>query len=117
MEKILIEVEGTIHTFESIKEAANYRTDFLKRMESSLGNSPNERLYIDNLIRNKFLSNPKEFYDSRMKGCPVVEIENLLMDLCAAGTADYTGGEGVRANLLKGRSSAKPEAHESLAHG
>ena len=29
----------------------------------------------------------------------------------------YTGGEGVRANLLKGRSSAKPEAHESLAHG
>lgn len=85
MEKILIEVEGTIHTFESIKEAANYRTDFLKRMESSLGNSPNERLYIDNLIRNKFLSNPKEFYDSRMKGCPVVEIENLLMDLCAAG--------------------------------
>lgn len=85
MEKILIEVEGTIHTFESIKEAANYRTDFLKRMESSLGNSPNERLYIDNLIRNKFLSNPKEFYDSRMKGCPIVEIENLLMDLCAAG--------------------------------
>lgn len=54
MEKILIEVEGTIHTFESIKEATNYRTDFLKRMESSLGNSPNERLYIDNLIRNKF---------------------------------------------------------------
>ena len=29
----------------------------------------------------------------------------------------YTGGEGVRTNLLKGRSSAKPEAHESLAHG
>ena len=32
-------------------------------------------------------------------------------------TVDYTGGEEVRANLLKGRSSAKPEAHESLAHG
>jgi hypothetical protein len=58
MEKILIEVEGTIHTFESIKEAANYRTDFLKRMESSLGNSPNERLYIDNfyLSNNLFFS-------------------------------------------------------------
>jgi hypothetical protein len=27
------------------------------------------------------------------------------------------GGEEVRANLLRGRSSAKPEAHESLAHG
>lgn len=35
----------------------------------------------------------------------------------SAGTVDYTGGEEVRANLLRGRSSAKPEAHESLAHG
>jgi hypothetical protein len=35
----------------------------------------------------------------------------------SAGTVDYTGGEEVRANLLKGRSFAKPEAHESLAHG
>lgn len=34
----------------------------------------------------------------------------------SAGTVDYTGGEEVRANLLRGRSSAKPEAHESLAH-
>ena len=34
----------------------------------------------------------------------------------SAGTVDYTGGEEVRANLLEGRSSAKPEAHESLAH-
>jgi hypothetical protein len=54
MEKILIEVEGTIHTFESIKEAAKYKVEFLEQMELSLGNSPNERLYIDNLIRNKF---------------------------------------------------------------
>lgn len=35
----------------------------------------------------------------------------------SAGTVDYTGGEEVSANLLKGRSSAKPEACESLAHG
>ena len=35
----------------------------------------------------------------------------------SAGTVDYTGGEEVRANLLKGRSSVKSEAHESLAHG
>ena len=35
----------------------------------------------------------------------------------SAGTVDYTGGEEVRANLLKGRSSAKPEAHKSLAYG
>lgn len=35
----------------------------------------------------------------------------------SAGTVDYTGGEGVSADLLKGRSSVKPESHESLAHG
>ena len=40
-----------------------------------------------------------------------------LYIIASAGTVDYTGGEEVRANLLKGRSSAKPEAHESLAHG
>ena len=35
----------------------------------------------------------------------------------SAGTVDYTGGEEVRANLLKGRFSAKPEAHELKTHG
>ena len=35
----------------------------------------------------------------------------------SAGTVDYTGGEEVGVNLLKGRSSVKPEACESLAHG
>ena len=35
----------------------------------------------------------------------------------SAGAVDYTGGEEVRASLLKGRSSAKPESRESLAHG
>ena len=38
------------------------------------------------------------------------------LKIISAGTVDYTGGEEVRANLLKGRSSVKPEAHESLAH-
>ena len=37
--------------------------------------------------------------------------------IISAGTVDYTGGEEARANLLKGRSSVKLEAHESLAHG
>ena len=41
----------------------------------------------------------------------------LTVVYISAGTVDYTGGEEVRANLLKGRSSVKPEAHESLAHG
>ena len=40
-----------------------------------------------------------------------------LVSNISAGTVDYTGGEEVRANLLKGRSSAKPGANESLAHG
>lgn len=35
----------------------------------------------------------------------------------SAGTVDYTGGEKVSTNLLEGRFSAKPEAHESLARG
>ena len=35
----------------------------------------------------------------------------------SAGTVDYTGGEEVRADLSESRSSAKPEAHWSLAHG
>ena len=41
----------------------------------------------------------------------------LILNHISAGTVDYTGGEGVRTNLLKGRSSAKPEAHESVARG
>ena len=46
-----------------------------------------------------------------------INIIKLGLNNISAGTVDYTGGEGVRANLLKGRPSAKPEAHESLAHG
>ena len=35
----------------------------------------------------------------------------------SAGTVDYTDGEDVRADLLKGQSSVKSEALELLAHG
>ena len=35
----------------------------------------------------------------------------------SAGTVDYTGGEEVRVNLSKDRSSVKPEANEPLAQG
>ena len=45
-----------------------------------------------------------------------INILRFGLNHISAGTVDYTGGEEVRANLLKGRSSAKPEAHESLAH-
>ncbi len=46
-----------------------------------------------------------------------INILRFGLNSISAGTVDYTGGEEVRANLLRGRSSAKPEAHESLAHG
>ena len=46
-----------------------------------------------------------------------INILKLGLKNISAGTVDYTGGEEARANLLRGRSSAKPEAHESLAHG
>ena len=46
-----------------------------------------------------------------------INILRFGLNHISAGTVDYTGGEGVRANLLKGHPSAKPEAHESLAHG
>ena len=47
-----------------------------------------------------------------------INILNLgLNKNISAGTVDYTDGEDVRANLLKGQSSVKSEALESLAHG
>lgn len=45
-----------------------------------------------------------------------INILRFGLNHISAGTVDYTGGEGVRASLLKGRSSWKPEAHESLVH-
>ena len=46
-----------------------------------------------------------------------INILRFGLNHISAGTVDYTGGEEVRANLLKGRSSVKPEAHKSLAYG
>jgi len=46
-----------------------------------------------------------------------INILRFGLNHISAGTVDYTGGEEVSANLLKGRSSAKPEAHKSLACG
>ena len=85
MEKILIEVDGTIHTFERIKGTVKYKLEFCERMESLLGDSPNQRLYIDNLIKYRFLNNPNEFYEKHIKGNAVEDIEELLIDLCAVG--------------------------------
>ena len=45
-----------------------------------------------------------------------INILRVGLNHISAGTVDYTGGEEVRANLLKCRSSEKPEAHEHLAH-
>lgn len=46
-----------------------------------------------------------------------INILRFGLNSISAGTVDYTGGEEVRANLLRGCSSVKSEAHESLAHG
>ena len=85
MGKILIEVDGTIHIFERIKGAAKYKLELCEQMESSLGDSPNERLYIDNLIKFQLLNDPNDFYEKHIKGKDVEDIEELLIDLCAMG--------------------------------
>ena len=46
-----------------------------------------------------------------------INILRFGLNNISEGTVDYTDGEDVRANLLKGRSSVKSEVHESLAHG
>lgn len=46
-----------------------------------------------------------------------INILRFGLNHTSAGVVDYTGGEEVRADLLEGRSSAKPEAHKSLACG
>ena len=84
MEKILIEVDGIIHTFESIKEAAKYKVEFLEQMELSLDESSDQRICKYNLIKNKFVNNPNKFWDRHVKGCSIADIEELLIDLCVA---------------------------------
>ena len=46
-----------------------------------------------------------------------INILRFGLNNTSAGTVDYTGGEEVRDNLRKARSSVKSEAHEPLAHG
>lgn len=46
-----------------------------------------------------------------------INILKLGLNNISAGTADYTDGEDGRPNLLKGHSSVKSEAHESLVRG
>ena len=46
-----------------------------------------------------------------------INILRFGLNHISAGTVDYTGGEEVRANPLKSRSSVKPEANEPLVHG
>lgn len=84
MGKILIEVERTVHTFESIKEAAKYKVEFLEQMELSLNESSDQRICKYNLIKNKFVNNPNKFWDRHVKGCSIADIEELLIDLCVA---------------------------------
>lgn len=67
MEKILIEVDGIIHTFESIKEAAKYKVEFLEQMELSLDESSDQRICKYNLIKNKFVNNPNKFLGQTCK--------------------------------------------------
>ena len=46
-----------------------------------------------------------------------IYILKLGLNNISAGTVDYTDGEDRRPNLLKGHSSVKSEAHESLVRG
>ena len=46
-----------------------------------------------------------------------INILKLGLSNISAGTVDYTDGEDIRPNLLKGHSSEKSEAHKSLACG
>jgi hypothetical protein len=85
MEKILIEVNGTIHTFESIKEAAKYKAEFLEQTELLLDEDPAQRICDNILLKDMFIENPKEFYKKHMEGQPIIEIEEFLIDLCIVG--------------------------------
>lgn len=85
MEKILIEVDKTIHTFERIKGAVKYKLELCEWLESSLGDSPNERLYVDNLVKYQLLNDPNGFYEEYIKGKTVKDIEEILIDLCMMG--------------------------------
>lgn len=46
-----------------------------------------------------------------------INILKIGLKNTSAGTVDYTGGEDIRSNLLKGHSSVKPGTHKPLACG
>ena len=46
-----------------------------------------------------------------------INILHFGLNNTSSGTGDYTGGDGVRTDLLESHSSDKPEAHEHLAQG
>ena len=46
-----------------------------------------------------------------------ITLDYSKLDNISVGTVDYTDGEDRRPNLLKGHSSVKSEAHESLVRG
>jgi hypothetical protein len=85
MEKILIKVNGIIHTFESIKETAKHKIEFFEQMESFLNESPIQRVRSYILLKDMFIENPNEFYKKHMEGQPIIEIEEVLIDLCIVG--------------------------------
>ena len=60
--------------------------------------------------------NCKSILDRDVNAAQNILDEGLII-LTSAGTVDYTGGEEARADLRESRSSVKPEAHKSLAHG
>lgn len=78
MEKLLIEVNGIIHTFESIKETAKHKIEFFEQMESLLNESPIQRVYSHILLKDMFIENPNEFYKKHMEGQPIIEIEEFF---------------------------------------
>ena len=76
----------------------------------------------DNIVREKLLRKFLEEYGNDRVIVMCVEktksfLEKLGLNNISAGTVDYTDGEDRRPNLLKGHSSVKSEAHESLVRG
>lgn len=85
MEKILIEVEGTIHTFESIKEAAKYKLEFLEKTVSKRGARKHGGSFYFPALKENFINDPNESYWMIVGGGSIKEIEEYLMALCMVG--------------------------------
>ncbi len=77
--------DGTIHTFESIKEAAKYKLEFLEKTVSKRGVGKHGGSFYFPALKENFINDPNEFYWMIVGGGSIKEIEEYLMDLCAAG--------------------------------